>query len=104
MNYKKLPHAPENAQNFDGEDWCPGEAGARESQGNFKLEESRVYELCCLQVHFVCPGWLVPNTLLLILTVLFALRHQNYLAIEPIAKESKGKLPQCLGIFRKRSV
>lgn len=35
MNYKKLPHAPENAQNFDGEDLvkqCPGEVGARESQ------------------------------------------------------------------------
>lgn len=35
MNYKKLPHAPENAQNFDGEDLvkrCPGEVSARESQ------------------------------------------------------------------------
>lgn len=56
MNYKKLPHAPENAQNFDGENWCPEEVGARESQESLKLEESRVYELCCLQVHFVCPG------------------------------------------------
>lgn len=35
MNYKMLPCAPENAQNFDGEDLakrCPGEVGARESQ------------------------------------------------------------------------
>jgi len=35
MNYKKLPHAPENARNFDREDLakqCPGEVGARESQ------------------------------------------------------------------------
>lgn len=35
MNYKKLPQAPENAQNFDREDivkQCPREVSDRESQ------------------------------------------------------------------------
>lgn len=35
MNYKKLPQAPENAQNFDREDLvkqCPREVSDRESQ------------------------------------------------------------------------
>lgn len=68
MNYKELPHAPENAQNFDGEDLvkqCPGEASARESQDCLSQRKAGCMNFAVYKFIFSCTRSLVPNTLLL---------------------------------------
>lgn len=68
MNYKKLPHAPENAWNFDGEDLvkqCPGEVSARGSQGCLSQRKAGCMNFAVYKFIFSCTRSLVPNTLLL---------------------------------------
>lgn len=68
MNCKKLPHAPENARNFDGEDLvkqCPGEVSARESQDWLSQRKAGCMNFAVYKFIFSCTRSLVPNTLLL---------------------------------------
>lgn len=76
MNYKELPHAPENAQNFDGEDLvkqCPGEASARESQDCLSQRKAGCMNFAVYKFIFPALGvWCQIPSCLLTLTVLFA--------------------------------
>lgn len=68
MNYKTLPHAPENAWNFDGKDLvkqCPGEVSARESQDCLSQRKAGCMNFAVYKFIFSCTRSLVPNIFLL---------------------------------------